>query len=67
MPDTVSFGYEDIARDEKTGRVRTCRVKMERLAEAETWLSEQRALWQARTNRLADYVETQMSGNEDDD
>jgi hypothetical protein len=35
------------------------------LAEAESWLSEQRALWQARTDRLADYVETQMSqGNE---
>ncbi len=52
---------------EKAGRVRTCRVRIERLAEAETWLSEQRALWQARTDRLADYVETHMSGLEDDE
>jgi DNA-binding transcriptional ArsR family regulator len=48
---------------EKVGRVRTCRVNTERLTAAESWLSEQRALWQARTDRLADYVEAQMSGN----
>ncbi|MGB3500317.1 MAG: metalloregulator ArsR/SmtB family transcription factor [Mesorhizobium sp.] len=52
---------------EKTGRIRTCRIRIERLAEAESWISEQRALWQARTDRLADYVETQMSGNENGD
>ncbi|MGH6862014.1 MAG: ArsR/SmtB family transcription factor [Phyllobacterium sp.] len=51
---------------EKVGRVRTCRVKAERLAVAESWLSEQRALWQARTDRLADYVETQMSRSAED-
>jgi DNA-binding transcriptional ArsR family regulator len=45
----------------KVGRVRTCWVNTERLAAAETWLSEQREQWQARTDRLADYVETQMS------
>jgi len=45
---------------EKTGRVRTCRVQTEKLAAAESWLSEQRAIWQARTDRLADYVETKM-------
>ncbi|WP_077122620.1 ArsR/SmtB family transcription factor [Agrobacterium rosae] len=52
---------------EKTGRIRTCRVRVERLAEGESWLSEQRTLWQARTDRLANYVEIQMSGNENDD
>lgn len=46
---------------EKVGRVRTCRVKTEQLAAAESWLSEQRALWEARADRLAEYVETQMS------
>jgi DNA-binding transcriptional ArsR family regulator len=45
----------------KVGRVRTCRVNSDRLAAAESWLSEQRALWQARTDRLANYVETQMA------
>jgi DNA-binding transcriptional ArsR family regulator len=49
---------------EKSGRVRTCRVQAKRLSEAETWLSEQRALWQAGADRLAAYVENQMK--EDD-
>lgn len=52
---------------EKVGRVRTCHVRTERLMAAETWLSEQRALWEARTDRLADYVENRMSWSEDDD
>ena len=45
---------------EKIGRVRTCRVNADRLAAAETWLSEQRARWQAQTDRLADYVDNHM-------
>jgi len=52
---------------EKVGRVRTCRVRMEQLAAAENWLSEQRVLWEARTDRLTDYVENRMSWSEDDD
>jgi len=49
---------------EKSGRIRTCRIRPKRLQEAETWLSEQRALWQAGADRLAAYVENQMT--EDD-
>lgn len=48
-------------RSEKRGRVRTCHVIPERLSAAESWLSEQRALWEARTDRLADYVETHLA------
>lgn len=48
----------------KEGRVRTCRLQAARLATAEAWLAEQRQLWEARTDRLADYVESQLSGNE---
>jgi DNA-binding transcriptional ArsR family regulator len=51
---------------EKVGRVRTCWVNTERLATAETWLAEQRALWQSRTDRLAEYVETRMTRKPDD-
>jgi len=36
------------------------------VAAVESWLSEQRTLWQARTDRLADYVETQMSRSVED-
>lgn len=50
---------------EKAGRTRTCRVRTERLAEAESWLSAQRALWQGRADRLADYVENRMPDDED--
>lgn len=51
----------------KVGRIRTCRVNIERLVETESWLSEQRALWQARTTRLAEYVETHMSEDNEND
>ncbi|MBO9696121.1 MAG: helix-turn-helix transcriptional regulator [Sphingopyxis sp.] len=47
-----------LIRTEKRGRVRTCRIDAERLAAAEDWLSEQRALWQGRTDRLAAFVES---------
>lgn len=57
---------DGLITSEKVGRVRTCRVRLEKLAAAESWLSEQRAVWQARADRLADYVETQMSRSVDD-
>lgn len=45
-------------RSEKRGRVRTCHLQPQRLRAAERWLAEQRAIWEARTDRLAHYVET---------
>ena len=57
---------DGLIRSEKIGRVRTCWVNTERLTVAESWLSEQREIWQARTDRLADYVETQMSKSNED-
>lgn len=48
----------------KVGRVRTCHVKADRLATTESWLAEQRALWESRTDRLADYVETVIAPKE---
>jgi DNA-binding transcriptional ArsR family regulator len=50
---------------EKVGRVRTCHVKTKRLAVAESWLSKQRALWEARTDRLAEYVESSIGAKGD--
>ena len=43
---------------DKVGRVRTCRLIPKRLAAAENWLSEQRIIWEGRTDRLAAYVES---------
>lgn len=54
---------DGLISSQKVGRVRTCSVNTQKLAAAESWLCAQRAFWQAGTDRLADYVETQMSGS----
>jgi DNA-binding transcriptional ArsR family regulator len=40
----------------KEGRVRTCGLERKSLVAAEAWLSAQRALWEARTDRLEQFV-----------
>jgi DNA-binding transcriptional ArsR family regulator len=40
----------------KDGRVRTCAIVPEALAPARAWLDEQRAIWEARLDRLDHYV-----------
>jgi DNA-binding transcriptional ArsR family regulator len=40
----------------KDGRVRTCALIPEALAPVRTWLDEQRAIWEARLDRLDTYV-----------
>ncbi len=40
----------------KHGRVRTCRLKPAAMEGAEHWLSEQRAMWEARFDRLETYA-----------
>ncbi|CAG9179349.1 ArsR/SmtB family transcription factor [Cupriavidus pinatubonensis] len=46
-----------LVRSHKQGRVRMCELEPATLQAAETWMAEQRAIWEARTDRLADYVE----------
>lgn len=46
-----------LVRSEKKGRVRTCRIEPKALSQAETWIAEQRASWEARLDRLEDYLE----------
>ena len=41
-----------VVRTEKVGRVRTCRIEPRGLSVAERWLSERRALWERRLDRL---------------
>lgn len=40
----------------KSGRVRTCVLNRERLALLDDWLAEQRRVWEARTDRLEQFV-----------
>jgi DNA-binding transcriptional ArsR family regulator len=40
----------------KVGRVRTCRLNRKRLGLVDGWLADQRAIWEARTDRLEQFV-----------
>lgn len=48
----------------KDGRVRTCAIVPGALAPVRNWLDEQRALWDARLDRLDDYVMQLMKERE---
>ena len=41
-----------LVRTAKSGRVRTCELRRDRLALVDDWLAEQRRLWEERTDRL---------------
>lgn len=45
----------------KSGRVRVCALSAAGLSAAETWLGAQRRLWEAQADRLATFVETDPS------
>ena len=45
-----------LIRTQKQGRVRTCAIDRTTFAAAEAWLSEQRAIWEGRTDRLERFV-----------
>jgi DNA-binding transcriptional ArsR family regulator len=45
-----------LVRTKKTGRVRTCELAPEKLAVAQGWLDRQRAIWEARLDRLDTYL-----------
>ena len=48
-----------LIRTSKIGRVRTCTIETERLAAIGSWLDQQRAIWESRTDRLEQFVTTQ--------
>jgi DNA-binding transcriptional ArsR family regulator len=45
-------------RTRKAGRVRTCTLERTSFDVIETWLSEQRSVWEGRTDRLERFVTT---------
>lgn len=48
----------------KDGRIRSCAFRPEALAPMRDWLEEQRAIWEARLDRLDEYVMTLMKDRE---
>ena len=55
-----------LVQSEKKGRVRTCRIEPEALGAAESWIAEQRSQWEARLDRLEDYLEVLKDKEKDD-
>ena len=45
-----------LVRSEKVGRVRTCRIEPQMFTAAERWLSERRASWERRFDRLGAFL-----------
>jgi DNA-binding transcriptional ArsR family regulator len=45
---------------------RPARIEPKALASAESWIAEQRALWEGRLDRLEDYLETLKTKEKDD-
>ena len=46
-----------LVRSEKKGRVRTVRLEPQALGAAESWIADRRSEWEARIDRLEDYLE----------
>jgi DNA-binding transcriptional ArsR family regulator len=45
-----------VVRSRKVGRVRTCEIEPLALSAAERWISERRATWEARLDRLGGFL-----------
>lgn len=52
---------------EKAGRVRTCRINLPVLAEAERWIADRRLEWERRLDRLDEYLKSQNSEGKSDE
>ena len=52
-----------LVHSQKAGRVRTCRLDAAAVARAERWLSDQRAQWESRLDRLAEYLASNEGGS----
>ena len=46
-----------VIRSSKAGRVRTCQLRPKTLSQAERWMAGQRAVWEARSDRMSAFVE----------
>ncbi len=45
-----------LVRSEKVGRVRTCRIETAGMRTVEQWISERRASWERRLDRLGEFL-----------
>ena len=52
-----------LVASEKVGRVRTCRMEPAAMSLAEHWINQRRTDWEARLNRLGDYLKQHPQGD----
>jgi uncharacterized protein YndB with AHSA1/START domain len=57
MQQLITLERSSLITSHKAGRVRTWQIDQEQLVVVESWLNEQRMLWEGRTDRLVEYVE----------
>ncbi|PSJ60326.1 ArsR/SmtB family transcription factor [Pseudaminobacter soli (ex Li et al. 2025)] len=50
-----------LVHSEKVGRVRTCRIEPQALDIAERWISQRRAIWERRFDRLGQILANQAN------
>ena len=50
-----------LIRTQKTGRVRNCHLDRDVLSQAETWLSQRRAMWEHNLDRLGEVLARQKA------
>ena len=51
-----------LVASEKVGRVRTCRMQPQAISLAERWLTERRAEWERKLDRLGDHLKRYPDG-----
>jgi DNA-binding transcriptional ArsR family regulator len=51
-----------VVRSRKVGRVRTCEIEPQALSAAERWISDRRAMWEERLDRLGDFLAEHPDG-----
>jgi len=55
-----------LVRSQKSGRVRTCHMESPALGTAERWISDRRATWEHRLDRLGDFLSAVQKDIEND-
>lgn len=56
MKHVRTLEINDLIHTSKSGRVRICKLNHARLDVVESWLDEQRQIWDQRTDRLEQFV-----------
>jgi DNA-binding transcriptional ArsR family regulator len=54
-----------LVKTEKVGRVRSCTLDVSAMSKAERWINDRRNQWEARLDRLGEYLERSADDKDD--